>query len=86
MGGSKRALMEWEDQVSGVILRLTRAGAVSDCEFHGYSVDEDESEAVDEVKQKLMAEVGKDEAERLVEAAMSNLYLECPGCAKNARE
>jgi hypothetical protein len=75
-----------EADVDDVVLRLVAAGAIEECEDHGYLVDNFDASAVEEVREELEAEVGKDKAETLIERAMAVAGMECPGCEKNAAE
>jgi hypothetical protein len=86
MGGAKRWMMERDEKISSVLFRLIEAGAVAECEIHEYPIDQYDNGAVEEVLKELTAEVGKDEAENLVEEAMSQAYCDCPSCEKNARD
>ena len=86
MGQAKREMMDHEDTINGIIGQLTEAGAVEECENHGYPVNNDDDAAVEQVKSDLTAEYGKKKASDLVDEAMSQVYIECPGCAKNAED
>lgn len=86
MGRAKQAMMEYEDKVNGVLAQLERAGAVRECECHGYPIDQDDNEAVETVREALIQKVGKEQADQLIEDAMAHAYMECPGCAQNAKD
>ncbi|SFT26923.1 hypothetical protein [Methylobacterium sp. yr668] len=86
MGQAKREMMDHEETVQGVIIKLMEAGAAEECEGHGYPINRGDDEAVEQVKIDLAKEYGKDEADELVDEAVSQLYDECPGCAQNAKD
>lgn len=83
---AKKAMMEHEDTINGIIAQLVEAGAAEECENHGYTVSTDDDEAVEQVKTELAEEHGKEEADKLVDEAMSQVHWECPGCVKNAQD
>jgi thioredoxin-like negative regulator of GroEL len=71
---------EREAELSHAMSLLEEAGAVKRCEFHEYLVDQDDAEAAEEVIEQLAEELGQEEAEDLVRAALADAAMDCPGC------
>ncbi|MBQ0820717.1 hypothetical protein KBI52_10920 [Microvirga sp. HBU67558] len=82
MGHAKNQMMEREDEVQDVINRLKDAGAIVECEDHYTLIDNDDPDAVDEVRQELATEVGAAKGDELIEAAMAHAADECHDCRK----
>ncbi|MVT68749.1 hypothetical protein GPL21_27015 [Bradyrhizobium pachyrhizi] len=90
MGMAKRQMMEREEQLQWATGLLIEAGAASECENHGYVVDELDGGAAEEAAAQAAANPPKGlsatEAADLVREALTLIGYECPGCAKNAAD
>jgi hypothetical protein len=90
MGMAKRQMLEHEEHIQWAMGMLTESGAASECEHHGYVVDNLDEGAVEEAVAKAEANppqgVSPREAAELVREAISEIGMECPGCEKNAAD
>jgi len=81
---------ELEDQIIWVYGVLLEAGAITECQVHGYLFSELDDDAFEQAKKIARKNpwigLSPDEAVAAVEDAFYDLGYECQGCAKNEAE
>ncbi|MCA1336888.1 hypothetical protein [Pseudooceanicola marinus] len=88
MSGSKRLLEEIQEERAWAVQLLLDAGALAECENHGYLTDELDSAALDDAVAAGMRSSGDSEAKvkRRLQDVLDEYGEECPGCVKNAAD
>jgi hypothetical protein len=88
MSGSKRLMEEIEGQHEWCVQLLLDAGALAECDDHGYRVDEMDSAAFEDAVAAGMRISG--ESKRLMrqrlQDALDRYGDSCPGCDSNAAQ
>ena len=88
MNGAKAAELKYNlNWATGL---LVRTQAIYECQNHGYFMDNDDEEAVEDAVKLAAADpprgLSPDEAAEVVRNAMGIVGVECPGCASDARK
>lgn len=88
MSGSKRLLEEMQAEHGWAVHMLRDAGALTECENHGYLMDEGDDMAFEDAVAAGVQESGDSEAKvrQQLQDVLNEYGEECPGCAKNAAD
>ena len=88
MSGSKRLLEDIEAERAWAVQLLLDAGALAECENHGYLTDEMDSGAFDDGVAAGVRDSGESEARvrQRLQDVLDEHGDECPGCANNDAE